>query len=106
LWNWSVDETLSLETFLNNKEIVSEDLFVRAVENFEEFLTLTFGKCWEGCTGEFRKKLKTNEDVSVLSYMYLKHGFIKTLILTFSSLSISYLKLKTLKSRICLNIET
>jgi hypothetical protein len=64
-------------TFLNNTEILSEDLFVQAVENFEEFLVLIFGGCWEGCTGEFRKKLKKDENVAILSYMYLKYSFLK-----------------------------
>jgi hypothetical protein len=79
LWNWSLEESMELDVFLTpgNTRINSIELLKEAIENFEEFLVIVFGECWERCTDSFRKKFKTDDGMLVLTYSYLKYSFIR-----------------------------
>jgi hypothetical protein len=77
LWKWALagQAGLSLDTFAKNGSIVERSDLCYAIDQFNLFLTTTFGSCWATCTAKFVQALSVTPDLVVLNTKYLQSQF-------------------------------
>ena len=88
LWNWNVPgSSLELDVFLpyrSGRKITNKELLVEAIINFEEFFILVFGSCWARCTEDFRRRIRDEETIVILSHLFIQECFVKVCVQMFS----------------------